>query len=419
MKRSPLLLMLFLVAGFRFDPPAQAGADEVKVAFLTPRRFATSAGPSTATLAVVPPAGTSIVSVAFIADGVPTGTRSSPPWTFDWEAGDGTREHKLDAVATFSDGTQARASVTSGRRIVVDDEIATPVKIYAIARGAKGAYVDDLQKDDLRLYENGRQQGFERCSAERGPVRIAIVLDTSASMEGEKLRGTIASAIAFLGVLQPKDEGLVMGFSDEVSILEGPTSDRGKLENAIRSVSAHGGSSLYDAIYVAADQLAAFRGRRVLLLLTDGRDEAAKGRVAASVHTLEEARDRAIRNDAMVFVIALGNYLAHDAESLAANARARILEWDVGHSQPVATIFSSLAATTGGSVLFTPHAEEVRQSFDRIADDLRHQYVLAYLSNDKKHDDSWREIKVVVDRPGVSLTTRTGYFAPSDAPGRR
>ena len=193
MKRSPLLLMLFLVAGFRFDPPAQAGADEVRVAFLTPRRFAVSAGPSTATLAIVPPAGTSIVSVAFIADGVPMGTRSSPPWTFDWDAGDGTREHKLDAVATFSDGTQARASLTSGRRIVVDDEIATPIKIYAIARRDNGGYVDDLKKDDLRLYENGRQQGFERCSAERGALRIAIALATSASMEGEKLKGTIAA----------------------------------------------------------------------------------------------------------------------------------------------------------------------------------------------------------------------------------
>ena len=412
MKRSPVLLMLVLVAGVRLDPPVQAGADEARVAFLTPRRFATSAGPSTATLEVVPPAGTSIVSVGFIADGVPVGTRSSPPWAFDWDAGDGTREHKLDAVATFSDGTQVRASVTSGRSIVIDNEIRTPVKIYAIARGAKGAYVDDLKQGDIRLYENGRQQGLDRCSAERGPLRIAIVLDASASMEGDRLDGTIASAIAFLDVLQPKDEGLVVSFSDEVSILFGPTSDRRKLEDAIRSVSAHGGSSLYDAIYAASDQLAGFSGRRVLLLLTDGRDEAAKGRVAASAHTLDEARDRAIRNDVMVFVVALGNYLAHDAKALVANARARILEWDVGHSQPVAAILSSLAAATGGAIVFTPHAEELRDSFDRIAEDLRHQYVLAYVPGNEKHDDSWRDLKIVSKRPGVTLTSRTGYFAP-------
>lgn len=411
MKRSPLLLVLFLLAGFRFTPPAQAEAEDGRVAFLTPRRFASSSGPSTATLEAVPPAGASIVSVSFIADGVPVGVKTSPPWTFDWDAGDGTQEHKLDAVATFSDGTQARASVTPGRSVVINDEIAIPVKLYAIARGANDAYVDDLKKDDLRLYENGRQQGLDRCSAEPGPLRIAIVLDTSASMAGEKLKGTIASAVAFLGVLQAQDEGLVVGFSDQVSILEAPTSDRRKLEGALRSVSAHGGSALYDAIYAASDQLAGFSGRRILLLLTDGRDEAAQGRVVASVHTLEEARERALRNDVMVFVIPIGLYLAHDADTLAKNNGARILEWNVGRSQPVAAILKSLAEATGGSSLFTPRAGELRPSFDRIADDLRHQYVLAYLPTDKKRDDSWRELKIAVDRPGVSVTIRTGYFA--------
>jgi len=419
MKRFRLLLALCLVAGFRSAPPAQAGAEDGKVAFLTPRRFASSSGPSTATLEAVPPAGASIVSVSFVADGVPVGLRTSPPWTFDWDAGDGSQEHKLDAVATFSDGTQARASVTSGRSIVINNEITIPVKLYAIARGANDTYVDDLKKDDLRLFENGRPQGLDRCSAEPGPLRLAIVLDTSASMAGEKLKSTIASAAAFLGELQPTDEGLVVGFSDAASILEGPTSDRRKLESAIRSVSAQGGSSLYDAIYLASDQLAGFSGRRVLLLLTDGRDEAARGRVVASVHTLEEARERVLRNDVMVFVIPIGLYLAHDADTLAKNNGARILEWNVGRSQPVAAILKSLAEATGGSSLFAPRADDLRPSFDRIADDLRHQYVLAYVSTDKKRDDSWRELKVVVDRPGVSLTTRTGYFASSEAPGQR
>jgi Ca-activated chloride channel family protein len=415
-KRLPLLVMLSLAAGFGFGPPAWAGADAGRIAFLTPRRFETSAGPSTATLEVVPPPGATIVSVALIADGVPTGTRNSPPWVFAWEAGDGTAEHKLDAVATFSDGTKARASVTSGRRIVVDNEVATPVKVYAIARGAKGAYVDDLGPNDVRLYENGRPQALERIAAERGPLRVAIALDTSASMAGEKLTAATASATAFLGALKPSDDALVLGFSDGVSILQEPTSDRRKLESAIRSASAHGGSSLYDAIYAASDRLAGFRGRRVLLLLADGRDEAAKGRVAASVHTLEEARNRAARNDVMVFVIGLGNYLAHDARLLAETSSGRFLEWDVDLKQPLATILQLLAKTTGGSILFAPRADQIRASFEQIAEDLRHQYVLAYLPSDKKHDDAWREIKVVVDRPGTSITSRMGYFAPPGAP---
>jgi hypothetical protein len=68
---------------------------------------------------------------------------------------------------------------------------------------------------------------------------------------------------------------------------------------------------------------------------------------------------------------------------------------------------------------FAPGAGQLRRSFERIAEDLRHQYLLAYPSDDKKHDGKWREIKVVVDRPGVTLTNRKGYFAPSDLPAGR
>ena len=412
MRRFLLLLCLSVAAGPWLAPRADAGDGAGTIRFITPRRFATIAGPSTATFEVVPPAGAAIVSVAFIADGVPVGTTNSPPWMFAWEAGEGTAEHKLDAVAKFSDGTEARASVTSGRRIVIESVDVVPVTVYAIARGAKGAYVDELRSNDVQLYENGRPQVVEQFSAERRPLRIAIVLDTSRSMEGDKLKSAVASAIAFLSVLQPGDEGLVVGFSDEVSILQDLTSDRRKLESAIRSVSAKGGSSLYDAIYGASERLAAFDGRRVLLLLADGRDEAVNGRDVGSVHTLEEARGRALRDDVIVFAIGLGKYLAHDAGVLGQNPTARAIEMDVDRRQPLATIISSIAAATGGSVLFASGAGQLRPSFEQVAEDLRHQYRLAYLSDDTKRDGSWREIKVVVDRPGVSLTSRKGYFAP-------
>jgi len=411
-----LLLLLALSSSF-FVSPAGAGEEPRTVRFLTPRRFAAAVGPSTATLEVVPPEGATIVSVELFVNHVLAGTTSSPPWMFSWAAGDGTMEHILEAVAKFSDGTEARASVTSGRRIVIESVDLTPVNVYAIARGVKGVYVGDLGPNDVHLYENGRPQALERVSAERRRVRIAIALDTSLSMEGEKLKSAIASAVAFLGVLQPGDEAFVVGFSDKVSILQAPTFDRRALESAIRSVSANGGSSLYDAIHASSEQLAAFDGRRVLLLLADGRDEDASGRRVGSVHTLEQARELALRNDVMVFAIGLGKYLAHDVAALGENPAARALEWDIGRHQPLATIISSLAATSGGVAVFAPGADQLRRSFEQVAEDLRHQYRLTYSSTDKRHDGSWREIKVVVDRPGVSMTSRTGYFAPSDLPG--
>lgn len=412
-----LMLVLALTTGERVVPVADAGESTGTIQFVSPRRFATAVGSATATLKVVPPAGATIVSVALFVDGAPAGTTTSPPWMFSWAAGDGAIGHVLDAVARFSDGTEARASVTTSRLVVNESEEVALVNVYAIARGAKGAYVNDLARSDFRIYENGRPQVIDRFSAERRPLRIAIVLDTSLSMEGDKLKSAIASAVTFLPVLQPGDEGLVIGFSDEVTVLQDLTSDRGKLERAIRSVVARGGTALYDGIYRAAERLAEFDGRRVLLLLSDGRDEAANGLEPGSLHTFEEARDRALRNEVMVFAIGLGKYLAHDAKALAENPTSRATEMDFYGRQPLATIIDSLAETTGGSAIFAPGVGQLRRSFEQVAEDLRHQYLLAYPSDDKKHDGTWREIKVAVVRPGVSLTNRKGYFAPSPLPG--
>lgn len=414
-----LLLTLALAAGPCLVPRVDAADGAGTIQFVTPRQFATAVGSATATLQIAPPAGATIASVVLLVDGARSGITNSPPWMFPWAAGDGTTGHTLDAIARFSDGTEARASVSTSRLAVNEIEEVALVNVYAIAHGAKGAYVSDLQQKEFHVFENGRPQFLDRFSAERRPLRIAIVLDTSLSMEGEKLRSAIASAVAFLDIVQPGDEGLVFGFSDGVSTLQDLTSDRAKLEGAIRSVSATGGTSLYDAIYTASERLAAFDGRRVLLLLSDGRDEAANGLEPGSLHTLEEARARALRNEVMVFAIGLGKYLAHDAKALGDDPTARPLELDFYGRQALATIISSLAETTGGAAVFAPGASQLRRSFERIAEDLRHQYLLAYPSDDKKHDGTWREIKVIVDRPGVSLTNRKGYFAPSDLPAGR
>ena len=419
MRRLLVPLALALATGPCLVSRVDAGDGAGMVQFLAPRHFATAVGSATATLQVAPPAGATVVSVVLLVDGARLGGTSSPPWMFSWAAGDGTTGHKLDAIAKFSDGTEARATVSTSRLAVNEIEEVALVNVYAIAHGAKGAYVNDLQQKDFRVLENGRPQVLDRFSAERRPLRIAIVLDTSLSMEGDKLKSAISSAVAFLDIVQPGDEGLVITFSDGVSILQDLTSDRAKLEGAIRSVSAKGGTSLYDAIYSASERLAAFDGRRVLLLLSDGRDEAANGLEPGSLHTLEEARARALRNEVMVFAIGLGRYLAHDAKALGDDPTARALEMDFYGRQPLATIISSLAETTGGAAVFAPGAGQLRRSFERIAEDLRHQYLLAYPSDDKKHDGTWREIKVVVDRPDVSLTNRKGYFAPSDVPAGR
>jgi Ca-activated chloride channel family protein len=384
--------------------------------FAAPRRLATVVGPSVAQLTVEPPSGATVVTVAFYVDGVAAGAKSEPPWTFPWAAGDGTAGHRLSAVAAFSDGTEARASVETSRLTINETEEVALVTVYAIARTAKGGYVTDLAAENFKVFENDRPQTIDRFSAERRPLRIAVVLDTSLSMEGDKLKSAIASAVEFLNILEPGDEGLVVTFSDDVRIPQDLTSNRSEMEAAIRKVEAQGGTSLYDAIFKASERLAEFEGRRVLVVLSDGRDEAANGLQPGSLHTLDEARDRALRNEVMVFAIGLGRSLAKDANALRENPTARAEEMDFFGRKSLVSILDALAQTTGGTAVFSPGAGQLRRSFELVASDLRHQYALAYRSDDKRHDGAWRAIKVVVSRPGVAVTNRKGYYAPSDVP---
>ena len=405
-----------LVAALAFSTGLASA--EPALEFTAPRKLATVVGPSVASLTVAPPAGATVVSITLSVDGNVVETKSAPPWTFTWDAGDGAA-HRLEARATFSDGTEIRAQVATSRLVVNETEEVALVNVYAIARNAKGGYVNDLTVKDFAVLENERPQVVDRFSAERRPLRVAVVLDTSFSMEGDKLKAAVSSAVEFLNVIQPGDEGLVVGFSDDVRILQDLTSNKAELEAAIRRVQAKGGTSLYDAIFKASERLAEFEGRRVMVVLSDGRDEADNGLEPGSLHTLEEAQDRAVRNEVMVFVIGLGRSLARDAKALRDNPTARAEDMDFFGRQPLVTILDSLAQTTGGNSVFSPGAAQLRRSFEQVAEDLRHQYALAYRSDNKRHDGSFRAIKVVVSRPGVTVTNRKGYYAPSDAPAAR
>ena len=398
--------------------PAHTEDPARSLEFVAPRRLATVVGPSVVQLVVHPPSGATVVSVALFVDGTASGVRTTPPWSFSWNGGDGTAGHRLLAVARFSDGTEARAVTQTSRLTVNETEEVALVNVYAIARDPKGNYVADLTADNFKVFENDQPQTIDRFSAERRPLRIAVVLDTSLSMQGDKLKSAIASAVEFLNILEPGDEGLVVTFSDDVRIAQDLTSNRSEMEAAIRKVEAKGGTSLYDAILKASERLAEFEGRRVLVVLSDGRDESANGLEPGSLHTLEEAQERALRNEVMVFAIGLGRSLAKDAKALRANPTARAEELDFFGRKPLVAILDSLAQTTGGTAVFSPGAGQLRRSFEQVAADLRHQYALAYSSDDIRHDGSWRAIKVVVSRPGVTVTNRKGYYAPSDVPVR-
>jgi len=373
------------------------GDAEGRVRIIEPRHNATVIGTANIAAEVTPPPGARIREVAFFVDGERIAVAEAPPWWTVWDAGDGSRGRKIEVVATFSDGSGAKASVRTSQLRINYREDVTLVNVYAVVRDGSGRYVTDLTHDEFRISENGEPQTIERFTADRRPLRIGIVIDTSLTMEGDKIVAAKDAALNFLDVLEPGDEGLVVAFSDGVDVTQGLTNDRQALASAISSVEVRGGTALYDAVWETAERLEQFDGRRVMVLLSDGRDEAASGLEPGSFHTLEEALDRSLRNEVMIWSIGVGRNLD------------RLLDFYGRRS--LASILEEISETTGGRLLLSPRPRKLRSAFEDVADDLRHQYLISYNPSDPTRDGTWRRIELSTTRPGLEVNGRKGYFA--------
>jgi Ca-activated chloride channel family protein len=393
-----VLAALFVAAGLAAD-----GGPSVR--FVTPPNLGRVVGKVNVQLAVLPPEGASVVRVDVAVDGKPLATLVSPPWQWAWDAGEGLAAYRLEAVAHFSNGSQARGSVKTSPFRVDFVENVDLVNVYAVVRDSHRTYVQGLTQQDFRLFENGRQQEIDRFSTEWKPLRVALVLDTSLSMKGGRLEAAQEAALEFLQLLEPEDQELLVTFNDSVQIAQPLTTDRGAVSAEIRKTAAVGGTALYDAVYRTSDLLEKFEGRRVLVVLSDGRDESASGLEPGSLHTLGEALDRALRNEVMIFTIGFGRQLDQ--------------EMDFDRKESLESILRKLAENTGGRALFSSRSSQLRKAFDEVAQDLRHQYSLAYVPDDRHHDGTWRDVKVTVAQPGLKATARRGYYAPSDGVATR
>lgn len=392
------------------------GAEQPAIRFASPQHLQTVIGPSRIELELTVPTGDSVEWVELRLDGKPLATLSRPPWQSSFDAGDGSKERTLEAVMLLRSGQSARTLVRTSRLRIDQVEQVELVNLYAIVLGPDSGYVSDLEAGDFAVFENGRPQRIERFSAERKPLRVAIVLDTSSTMsggKGTKLRDAREAALEFLDVLEAGDEGMVVAFSDSVRIEQDLTSNEEELARAIREASAGGGTALYDAIWRSARKLEDFDGRRVLVLLSDGRDEAYDGLGPGSLHTLEESLDQALRSEVMIFAIGLGRNLDKKG---ALRFGALHGASNVDASLSLEAILRRFAERTGGRALISESPSRLRRAFQDVAADLRNQYSIAYQSNDETRDGSWRGIRVTIPRePRLEVLTRDGYYTSKES----
>ncbi|MFI5179507.1 MAG: VWA domain-containing protein [Vicinamibacterales bacterium] len=270
------------------------------------------------------------------------------------------------------------------------------VQVSVTVTDASQHFVTGLARGDFQIFEDGVPQEITLFSGERQPVALSVLLDSSTSME-PKLAIAQEAAIGFARRLGERDLAEVIDFDNHESILQGFTHDIPALEAAIRKTAAGGSTSLYDAMYIALRDLArapaATTGdlrRQAIIVLSDGED-------TASLKTYDDVLDEAKRAEALIYTIAL---------------RAKEDGPRKGFSQGD-FVMRTLAQETGGWVFFVEDLAQLGSVYQRVADELSNQYVIGYVSKNRKHDGTWRRINVRVTRPETAARTRSGYFAPA------
>ncbi|MFQ5876956.1 MAG: VWA domain-containing protein [Acidobacteriota bacterium] len=389
-------------AAGRPAPPAEGPVEArraVEVRFLEPSPPALILGDTRLTVEATTSPPRRIVNVRIYVDGALLTILERPPYTLVWDAGTRFRRRVLRAVATDSEGRTGEAVLVARPLYIGQYEEVRLVNVFATVRDRRGRVVLDLKEEDFRLVEDGVPQTITHFSSARVPLTVALLIDASNSMNlGGKIAFARKAAEAFVESAGPDDRLMVVAFNDEVRELVGATSEAPRLKEAIASIRAEGGTALYDAIYRIADRMAAAEGRRAIVLLSDGRDQALAEDEPGSLHLFEEALEKAHRAEVAIYSVGLGRHL--DAEM------------DVPRLRSLKEILETFARQTGGRAYFPSRPGRLSRIYRQIAADLKAQYSLAYTSANRARDGRWRSISVEVKDPDLTVQARAGYYAP-------
>ena len=296
------------------------------------------------------------------------------------------------AIAGMIAALCAAGLAAQGQRIRSGVEL---VSLNVTVTDGAGKYITDLDEAEFEVFEDGAKQKLTFFSRTQQPISLALLLDTSASME-ERMGIAQEAAIGFARQLKKEDQAEVIDFDSQVRILQAFTNEAAILEKAIRQTTSNGSTSLYNAIYISLKELKKLRvaatsdiRRQAIVLLSDGDD-------TSSLIEFEEVLDLAKRSETAIYAIGL-----RQGEL----ARREFKEAEF--------VLKQLANETGGRAYFVTDARELPRIYQTIWDELSSQYAIAYSSGNPKRDGAWRRIQVRLLRPNTAARTKQGYYGPS------
>ena len=300
------------------------------------------------------------------------------PYEVNYDFGEDSKSWVVRAVAWHRDGISVTDTIVTRKLTIGYVEEVNRVILWATVSTKKDTFVTGLQKEDFRVFEQGVEQEIAEFWPEDRPIALALLLDSSGSMR-DAIKDVHVAAAGFVDTLTEKDSALVIDFDDKVFLLEELTSDRAKLREAVSSTEALGGTAIYDAIHAAYRKLRGIDGRKAIVLLSDGDDTESLTPLA---RVMEEAKSEGI----LVYAIGLGP-----------GVRKGFL--------------SDIAEVTGGRAYFVSKAEDLAETYQKIAEELRKQYYLTYSSKNTVFDGRYIEVRVATKNSDYEVRSRRGYFA--------
>ncbi|MCX6549812.1 MAG: VWA domain-containing protein [Acidobacteria bacterium] len=272
------------------------------------------------------------------------------------------------------------------------------VALNVTATDGSGHYVTGLNADDFLVFEDNVKQDIGFFNRTSLPLAVALLLDSSASME-DKIRTAQTAALGFVRSLRAQDQAQVIDFDGRVSVVAPFTAARADVEKAITSTVAGGSTSLYNAIYIALKELSKTRSRsaeelrrQAIIVLSDGED-------TSSLVSYDEVLEQAKRSETAIYAIGIRTRDPYSGKAYS----------DADY------VLRQLTSQTGGRVFFPERIEELPAIYAQISEELSNQYMVGYTSSNTHRDGRWRRIAVRVTRPTVSARTRQGYYAPGGA----
>ena len=291
------------------------------------------------------------------------------------------------------------------------------VSLPVVVTTAKGKRITDLNKDDFRIYENNTEQEIAAFATTDEPLAIALLLDTSGSTQ-KKLARIQNAAIDFVNQLHPDDEVAVISFADDVRLQSDFSINREKNERGIKMTRTGERTALYEAVWLALEQvLKPIPERKALVLFTDGVDTCSMDSDERETLKLSEETESTVYCVYYNTEREMGTTVSVQPTfpPIILNPQPTIITGTGGRGTTPAeymlgkAYLEELAKNSGGVVL--DGNKDLRWAFEEIARELASQYSIGYYPTDKNRDGKFRKVKIKMENPDLRARTKKGYYA--------